>query len=316
MAASPVAAAGPRAAGAVAPLALVAALLSAACWGLGLVAAKAALDGGEPPLTLAAVQLAASVAVLAPAAAVLRPRVAWREAARRAAPSGVLEYAASYGLFAAGMALTTAGNAAVINAAEPVMIAALAALLLGERAGPRLLLLLGLVTAGLVFVVWPDLRALGAPHAGDLLVLASMATGALYAVLCRDLVAAIAPLPLALAQQFAGLAALACALLAGLALGLAEPGLGTPAALGLAALSGLLQHTAAVWLHLHALRRMPAGAFAVFLALVPVIALAAAHALLGEAVTAPQLAGGALIAAAALAAGRGAARTKPEGTMP
>ncbi len=60
----------------------------------------------------------------------------------------------------------------------------------------------------------------------------------------------------------------------------------------------------AVWLHLHALKRMPAGAFSLFLALVPVFALTAAHLALGEAITPPPLAGGALILAAAIAAGR------------
>lgn len=87
-----------------------------------------------------------------------------------------------------------------------MLIAAFAAFPLGERAGCRLLLLLALVTAGLVLVVWPYLRAAGAPRVrGELLVLASMATGALYAALCRRLVAEAEPLPLALAQQLTGM---------------------------------------------------------------------------------------------------------------
>ncbi len=298
----------------VSPVAALCALASAACWGIGIVTAKAALDGGVPPLALAAVQLGSSVAVLSAVALIAARRIVWPGPARAGsvALSGVLEYGATYALAALGLALTTAGNAAIIGAAEPALIVVAAALILGERAGGRLLALLALVTAGLVLVVLPDLAGAGAPGGGDLLVLASAATGAVYAVLSRRLVASIEPLPLSLVQQAAGLAAVLTALgLAALA-GWAPLGsaalVATPTAVALAVLSGLLQHGAAVWLHLHALKRMPAGAFALFLALVPVFALAAAHVALGEAVTPVQLAGGALILAAAIAAGRSRSR--------
>lgn len=277
------------------------ALGSAACWGLGLVTAKAALVGGVSPLALAVIQLVASLLILGPAAMVVARRVRWTAVARHSWPSGVLEYGISYALVAVGISMTSTGNAAIVNAAEPVLIAAFAALFLGERAGGNLLIALGLVTAGLVFVVWPDLVAIGQPGTGDLLVLASMSTGAIYAVLCRRLVAKFAPLPLALAQQVAGLVFLLLWISVAAVLGL-PLGVGSVAAGILAALSGLLQHSAAVWLHLHALRRMPAGRFAIYLALVPVFALGAAYAVLEEAVTWPQLAGGALILIAALRA--------------
>jgi drug/metabolite transporter (DMT)-like permease len=293
------------------PVAALCALLSAACWGFGIVAAKASLEAGTPPLTLVAVQLAASVAALSSAALLFVRRVARPEPAhaRGAALSGVLEYGATYALAALGLAFTTAGNAAIIGAAEPALIVLAAAIILGERAGRRLLGLLALVTAGLVLVALPDLASTGTPGLGDILVLASATTGAVYAVLCRRLVVEVAPLPLALLQQAAGLAAVLSALmLATLAGGWASLGLAglaaSPAALGLAILSGLLQHGAAVWLHLHALKRMPAGVFALFLALVPLFALVAASFALGETITPAQLAGGTLVTTAAALAGR------------
>lgn len=288
--------------------AVIFALLSAVCWGFGLVAAKAALGRDVPPLTLAAVQLAASLAVLIPLATLVRDQPSWGDLARRASLSGVLEYSVTGSLFAVGVALTTAGNAALIGAAEPVMIALTAAFLLRERVGRRLLWLLAVVTAGLVLVVGPDLVSTGVPQPGDFFVLASTGTGALYAVLSRRLVADVAPLPLAIAQQAGGFLVLASVLFAGVALGWIDLQVGAmiaaPTALLLAVGSGLLQNAGAVWLHLHALRRMTAGAFALFFALIPIVALAGARVFLGESVTVAQLAGGALVITAALLAAR------------
>jgi drug/metabolite transporter (DMT)-like permease len=285
-------------------------LLAAACWGFCTVAAKAALDGGIPPLALATVQLTASVAVFSIATLITAPRIVWprRAHATGAALSGVLEYSVTYALAALGLALTTAGNAAIIGAAEPALIVLAAALILGEHAGRKLLMLLALVTAGLLLVVLPDLASTGAPGLGDLLIFSQAVTGAIYAVFSRRLVATIAPVPLSLIQQSTGLAALLVVIGLVAWTGWIAPeweGLGGfPATLGLAVLSGLLQHVVAVWLHLHALKRMPAGTFALSLAMVPVFALAAAYAVLGEDVMLAQLLGGALILSAAISAGR------------
>lgn len=285
-------------------VAVACAVLSAACWGMGIVAAKGALDEGVAPSSLLILQLAASLTILSVAALSRMSHIAQPSVAntRGAALSGVLEYGATYALAAFGLALTTAGNAALIGAAEPALIVLAAALLLREHAGARLLALLAVVTAGLVFVVMPDLASAGAPRIGDLLVLGSAATGAVYAVLSRRFVRDVAPLPLSLLQQSAGLLAVLVGVFIATAMGWIGAGTDnasdTAAGLGLAILSGLLQHGAAVWLHLHALRGMPAGMFALFLALVPVFALVAASVALGERITVSQLVGGALIAAA------------------
>lgn len=168
------------------------ALGSAACWGFGLVAAKASLDAGLAPTLLALVQLAVSVAALG----IARPVVARASGGQSertpiplAAPlSGILEYAVTGLIFAFGIALTTAGNAALIGAAEPAVIVVLAILLLGETAGRRVVVLLTLVTVGLALLIGPDIARTGAPNAGDMLVLGSVVTGALYAILSRRLV--------------------------------------------------------------------------------------------------------------------------------
>ena len=271
-------------------------ILSAAGWGFGIIASRAALEAGLDVFSLALIQLAASVVLLGCISAIAGR---WPSGAlvKRSVPSGTIEYAFTYTVFAFGVARTTAGNAAIIATAEPVLIALLAALLLREHIGRRLLVVLAVIVAGLLLVTGPDLASVGRPRDGDLLVLASAATGALYAVLNRRLVADTGPLPLALSQQAVGLVVLGGAVAVLITAGIASPPITSPPreALWLAILSGLLQHSAAVWLHLHALRGMTAGCFGVVLSLVPVFALGGAYAVLSEVITLMQLAGAALI---------------------
>ncbi len=286
-------------------IAVVCAIGSAACWGTGIVAAKGALVAGVSPTSLLLLQLVASLALLSVGALFSMDRIprSPAPAVKGAVFSGILEYGATYALAAFGLALTTAGNASLIGAAEPALIVLAAALILGERAGKRLLALLALVTVGLVLVVLPDLASAGTPRVGDLLVLGSATTGAVYAVLSRRFVHSIAPLPLSLLQQSAGLIAVVIGVLVAVQFGWVRFGTAASlAGLGWAILSGVLQHGAAVWLHLHALKGMPAGMFALFLALVPVFAIAAATLALGEQVTSAQIMGGALIFGAAVLA--------------
>ena len=271
-------------------------VMSAAGWGFEIVASRAALDAGLDVFTLALIQLAASVGLLGGISAIAGR---WPNGAlvKSSVPSGTIEYAFTYTVFAFGVARTTAGNASIIASAEPVLIALLAALLLRERIKKQLIIVLVVIVAGLLLVTGPDLASAGRPRDGDLLVLASAATGALYAVLNRRLVADADPLPLALAQQAVGLVVLAGAVTVLVAAGI-SPSLvaSLPSeVLWLAVLSGLLQHSAAVWLHLHAFRSLTAGHFGVVLSLVPVFALGSAYAVLGEAITLIQLAGAVLI---------------------
>lgn len=292
---------------AIARPALLFALGAAACWGLSVVAAKAAVDRGLPALSLATLQLMASVALLTVLASRRSLQSIRATLSRSTLASGALEYGLTASLFAFGITRTTAGNAALINAAEPVLIVLAAALFLRERLGRRLVLPLVAVTVGLLLVMSPDLMTTGVPRGGDFLVLASAATGALYAILSRRLVESVDPLPLALTQEIAGLALLLGFLLLASSVKLAEFGavfFADPAALLLAVGSGLLAHAGAVWLHLHALKRMPASVFALFLGLVPVFALAGAGVMLGETITLSQVVGGVIVVAAAIASSR------------
>ena len=288
-------------------LAVLAAILSAACWGSATVMSKGVLDH-MPPMSLLAIQLTASITVLWLAVIVLRSRLRFDRPTRRASLSGLLEPGFAYTFGIIGLALTTASNAALIGAAEPLLILLLAWLFLKERIGGRILLLAAVATLGLVLVVAPDAAGLTGEVslAGDMLILAGTFFAALYVIATRHLVSTIEPLPLSALQQSVGLVwtlgVLAIALLAGLAtLGLG--GLPLPVLL-LAAASGVIQYALAFWLYLFALQSLPANVAGFYLTLIPVFGIAAAFVFLGEALSGPQWIGAALIIVAAGAVSR------------
>ena len=91
-------------------------------------------------------------------------------------------------LLYAGLRFTTATNAALINGTGPLVIGLLAALTLRERFGRRQLIGALISLAGVAVIVsggsWETLAHLRL-NAGDLLVLAAVATWGIYSVLSR-----------------------------------------------------------------------------------------------------------------------------------
>ena len=288
-------------------IAVLAAILSAACWGSATVMSKGVL-AHMPPMSLLAIQLTASITVLWLAVLGLRFRVRFDRSTRRASLSGILEPGLAYTFGIIGLALTTASNAALIGAAEPLFILFLAWLVLKERLGAPVLLLAAVATLGLVLVVVPDVGGLAEQNSlvGDALILVGTFFATVYVIATRRLVSTIAPLPLSALQQSVGLVwtlgVLAVALLAGLAtLGL--DGLSWPVLL-LAAASGIVQYALAFWLYLFALQSLPANIAGFYLTLIPVFGIAAAFVFLGEALSGPQWIGAVLIIASVGAVSR------------
>ena len=286
---------------------VLAAILSAACWGSATVMSKGVL-AHMPPMSLLAIQLTASITVLWLAVLGLRFRVRFDRSTRRASLSGILEPGLAYTFGIIGLALTTASNAALIGAAEPLFILFLAWLVLKERLGVPVLLLAVVATLGLVLVVVPDVGGLAEQNSliGDALILMGTFFAAVYVIATRRLVSTIAPLPLSALQQSVGLVwtlgVLAVALLAGLAtLGL--DGLSWPVLL-LAAASGIVQYALAFCLYLFALQSLPANIAGFYLTLIPVFGIAAAFVFLGEALSGPQWIGAVLIIASVGAVSR------------
>jgi drug/metabolite transporter (DMT)-like permease len=277
-------------------IAVAAMVGSAACWGGATVMTKGAL-GAIPPFTLLSIQLTASVAALWLAVLVLGLRVGPLRPALRSASTGVFEPGLAYAVGVPGLALTTAGNASVVAAMEPVFVILFVWIAFGLRPDGRMAGAIGTAFAGVCLVSLPDLSGLGAGDLrGDALVLLGTAFAAVYVVTSSRLVAGTAPLVLTALQQGMGLAVALAVLALAFAAGLERwPGVPGGDALALAVASGLVQYALAFWLYLVGLRRLPVGVAGLFLTLTPVFGVAGGMAVLGEEVTALQLLGAVLI---------------------
>ena len=291
--------------------AVVAAILSAACWGSATVMSKGILDH-LPPLTLLVIQLTASIAFLWVAVLVLRLGVRLDRPTRHASLSGLLEPGLAYTVGIAGLALTTASNASLISTAEPLFILLLAWLLLRERIGAPVVGLALVASLGIGLVILPDIRSTEGDGSllGDVLIVFGTLFAALYVIATRKLVLTLDPLPLSALQQSVGLLWTLAVVVIALVLGLATLGLGgvAPEVLILAAVSGVVQYAMAFWFYLFALRRLPAAVAAFYLALIPVFGVGAATAFLAEALSPVQWIGAALIVLSVAAVSR-ASRT-------
>lgn len=272
-------------------------VLAAACWGLGTVLSKAALDH-LPPLTLLVTQLIASLGLLG---LVLRlQRVPWRWS-RQLLPVSLLGWlnpGVSYTLSLIGLSLTTASMSALLWAMEPLLIVGLAWLLLRERLRARFLLLGGLAAAGVILAVGTGFAGAG-QIVGNALILAGVGCCALYTVLARWVGEGVRPLLTVALQQ--GPALLWAIVIWPVELrhlpsgGLAQ----IPAtAWLLAVVSGVVYYGLAFWFYLAGLQRVRASEAGVFVNLVPLFALAGACVLLGETLRPVQWLGSGLVLAA------------------
>ncbi|HSJ28135.1 MAG TPA: DMT family transporter [Acidimicrobiia bacterium] len=264
-------------------------ILAAACWGLGTVASKHAL-AVVPPRVLLVSQLTASVLFLAVVAIRFdrgpRPPI-------RAMLLGVLNPGLAYLLGLAGLAWITAGLSSMLWALEPVMVFAVAWLILGRRYPSRLVSLgavavLGAIAAGAG-------EATGGALLGVSLTMAAVLCCAVYTVVAAEWSGSAASLRVVLSQQavalcfaFGVLGATGPVDVTGVDVG------GWASALG----SGILYYGLAFWAFLTGLRRTTAGVAALFLSLVPVFGVGGAWLVLAERPTPVQLAGGLVVVVA------------------
>lgn len=258
---------------------------SAACWGFATVMSRGLLDTFAPP-PLLVVQLTASVLFLLVLAVRERPSRYLGGRLARASLVGILEPGLTYILGLAGLSLTTAGNASIISATEPLLIVALAWLLLRQRVSPRLLAAILAAAVGIVLVAAPNPgSSIGVQQlTGDALVLLSTLFAAAYVVVSSRFTSSIPPATLAAGQQLVGLA-LAALFLAGThLLGFYEQDwtLITPGVLAFAALSGIVQYALAFWLYLIGLTYLAPAAAGLWLSLTPVFGILGGLLWLGE----------------------------------
>lgn len=266
---------------------------AAACWGVGTVITKQVL-ADVAPLTLLPIQLAASCVFLMVVAQVSRTPVTWSPQLRRLGALGVLNPGLAYALGLLGLTSISASMSVILWATEPVLIVALAVVLLHDRVPRGLVVTMAVAVAGVLLVVYrPGAAGAGV---GMALTIGAVAACALYTVLARRLLLDDAALTVALVQQ---MAALAFALLLA-AVGQAVAGdawnvssLSAGVWLGAAA-SGVLYYGLAFWFYLTGLRQVSASVAGVFITLVPVFGVSAGY-LVGERLSARQWVGAAIV---------------------
>jgi drug/metabolite transporter (DMT)-like permease len=291
----------------------LAAFAAVVLWGVSFVATKAALRELSP-VTLIFTRFALGVAVLVLVLKIRReslipPRDSWL----------MLSVMGFVGIFlhqmvqAHGLTLTTAVRTGWLIGVTPIWSAVLAAVFLGEDFGVRktLGLLLGL-TGALLVITRGELSAgvLTLPSTrGDLLVLASTWTWAIYTIVGRDTLKRLGSARATAAAMFAGWVMMipffvaaagwheyrdlsSASIVAILFLGIGCSGLG-------------------YWFWYAALERIDASQVAAFLYLEPLVTLLSAVALLGETVALSTIVGGLLVLAGVLTVQLAPSRTRP-----
>ena len=292
-------------------------LAAAACWGTGTVVSKQAVAEIEP-LLLLPIQLLASVAFLGILAAARGGGAPGRSGeAVLLGRLGLLNPGLAYALSLVGLTQITASLSVLLWATEPILILALAALVLGERLGRAIVAASAVAVIGLGLVVLDP--AAGGSLLGVGLTVAGVGVCAVYSVATRRWLpgASDSTLSVVLWQQVhaLGLSIAVAALL--LALGwLSLPGALTPAGVASAVGSGLLYYAFAYLAYLGALRTIPVSVAASTFYLIPLFGVAAA-ALVGERLQPLQwLGGGLVVLAVATITVRGAMRAGAAADQP
>jgi drug/metabolite transporter (DMT)-like permease len=273
-------------------------------FGLSFVATKYALRGFQPMLVaLLRFTIAGGLLWSLWRLRRERERVTRHELARLAA-LGFVSLTLYFAFETNGIARTSASEASLIIATIPIFVAVLAALVLGERAGARRWAGIALSFAGVaVLVALGGGGVGGGTVGGDLLVLCAAATAAVYNLMARRLLQSRSALYVTAFQNlFGALFMLPLALVEALLVGVRTPT--GSASLGVIYLS-LFSSVLAYLLLNYAFRFLEASRVAVFVNLTPVVAIAAAYALLGERFTVGQAAAAVVVVAGVWVANAG-----------
>jgi DME family drug/metabolite transporter len=278
-----------------APSSLALIALAAVSWGTaGAVTTVLVTQAGATPLVIGAVRMLLA-AILLGIAVIALGGGGGGGAARdrgRCLAAGVCNAAFQAAYFSAVILAGIAVTALVAICSAPVLIATLAALLLGERPSRRLLIALALGVAGTALLVaGPGVADAARPHfaAGVGLALAAGLAYACYVVLAKTAVARMAPLPVA-AWTFAAAAVV-------MAPALWTSGVGRQLALGWPWLLylGAVTTAAAYAIYTIGLRRVPASAAGVAALLEPLTATLLGVVVFGESLGGAGWAGAVLL---------------------
>jgi probable blue pigment (indigoidine) exporter len=260
---------------------VLALILAAACWGLGTVVSKRAIEE-IPPLTLLPIQLGSSLLALA-----LLMR--WRGVPLRdpsASPLlgrlGVLNPGLAYALSLLGLVHITASLSVMLWALEPLLILFLAAWLLEERIGPSLVVLSLVALAGMLLVIYQPGST--GTTLGVALTVAGVACCAIYTVVTRRWISSSDSTAQVVVSQQTYALGVAFILVAVVWLlgGAVRPENVSPAGWASAVGSGVLYYAMAYWFYLSGLRHAPASIAAASFYLIPVFGVAGGFLFLGD----------------------------------
>jgi drug/metabolite transporter (DMT)-like permease len=268
-------------------------IVACALWGGATVLNKAVLMS-IPPVTLLVLQLGSSAAVLWIAICL--------RGVQRPEPSaflplmllGVLNPGISYTLNLMGLALVSASVTTLLWAAEPMLILAIAALILREPVTFRLVFVMvaGMAGAALVTDVIGDMDSTGNDPSGIALLLSAVLCCAFYTVFSRKLSERTDPTYAVALQQTAGLVWASSLLLMNTGYGsLSDLPIIPWTSIAAAAVSGLLYYAVAYWLYIAAIRFVPAAVAGSYFNVIPVFGVGLAFIFLGERLTPVQWAG-------------------------
>lgn len=278
--------------------AYIALLLIAALWGTFPATAKLALDDLPPPFLTAVRALVASsflvILLLRSGAEAIRPPAP--ETVRAFFVLGVCGVVLSMHIAYWGIATTTAANAAILQAASPVLIALGARLYLGERL--RRLQQAGVAVSmlGVLLVVTQGRLAELAPselRLGDFLTLLGLVAWTVYTVYGKRLIATVPPALATTGGYVCGTLVLIPIAIAATPF-LPRPRLASPVAWAVLLYHAILGAVAHLWWYA-AVERVGPSRAAIFMNVTPLVGMALAVLLLGEPIGPWQVAGVALV---------------------
>ena len=254
------------------------------------VTASKVIGAGLPPFTATALRFAIALpcfALLMAATGARLPRLHRRDwlLLTVQAVAGSVGYTT---LLIAGLQRTSAVDGGIILGTLPLITAAIAMLLLGERPGRRALTAIGMAAFG----VWlmtsrSPTRGMDGSLAGNALILGAVACEGLFILLNKRLRTPVAPLALSTLMTAFGLAFSAVASLTEAPWALDY----TPGAVAAVAYYALVPTVGGFLLWYAGAARVPGSEAALFTALAPVSAVMLSASLLDEPVTGAQIAG-------------------------
>ncbi len=209
---------------------------------------------------------------------------------------GFTGYLLSVGGSYQGLRLTTATNAALLNAASPVAIVLLAAMFLKEKMSARMLLGIVISIVGVVVIVargsWQVITA-SEYNLGDLIIIATLFAWGIYTTYGRHLMREVSPLAATTYAYIAGATYLiiACWWTEWEGWQFVETRWDSWLALAYQSTLGTFAH---FWYY-QAVKILGPSRAGVFINLVPVLAIGIAYVFLDEALTLPHLVGGLIV---------------------